>query len=65
VTRNALDTLPNHEAITARVARLLRGASSAYVSLEERGGVWFARKSDKEKNQPLLVLMRSPNRPGG
>jgi prolyl oligopeptidase len=64
VTRSTLDALPNHAAISARVASLVRGASSSYYSLEERAGGWFAIKSDKAKHQPLLVLMQSPNHPG-
>jgi prolyl oligopeptidase len=64
VARMTLDALPNHAAITARVASLVRGGSPSFFALEERGGGWFALKSDKAKNQPLLVLIQSPDRPG-
>jgi prolyl oligopeptidase len=64
VTRSALDALPNHADISARVAMLVRGASPSYFDLEERGGRWFALKGDKTKNQPLLILLQSPEHPG-
>ena len=64
VTRSTLDALPHHGDIAARVAALARGASPTYYALEERGGRWFALKSDKTKNQPLLVLLQSPDHPG-
>jgi len=63
VTRSILDALPHHADITARVASLARGASPAYGALVERGGRWFALKFDRTKNQPLLVLLQSPDHP--
>ncbi|MGO9831852.1 MAG: prolyl oligopeptidase family serine peptidase [Myxococcaceae bacterium] len=62
--RSTLDALPNHAAISARVAALVRGASPSYFALQERGGRWFALKADKTKNQPMLVLLKSPEQPG-
>ena len=64
VARSTLDALPHHADIAARVSALVRGASPAYYALQERGGRWFALKSDKTKNQPLLVLLQSPDHPG-
>jgi len=64
VARKALDALPNREAIAARVLTLTRGASRSYRALVERGGRWFALELDPSKNQPMLVLIGSPDRPG-
>ncbi|MGO9765107.1 MAG: prolyl oligopeptidase family serine peptidase [Myxococcaceae bacterium] len=63
VARSTLDALPNHAAIAARVAALVRGASPSYFALQERGGRWFALKSDTTKNQPMLILLQSPDQP--
>jgi prolyl oligopeptidase len=62
-SRATLDALPDRAAIAARVRTLTRGASPSYFQLRQRGGRWFALKIDRTKNQPVVVLFRSPDRP--
>ena len=61
--RSVLDNLPSLEAVRKRVTTLLTGSSVAYHGLQERGQKLFALKVDPRKQQPMLVVMPSPDRP--
>jgi prolyl oligopeptidase len=57
--RSYLDSLPDRPAIKERLQQLAGSGSVAYVSLQFRGGILFARKSQPPKQQPLLVALDS------
>jgi prolyl oligopeptidase len=57
--RGYLDTLPDRPAIKERLQQLAGSGSVAYFSLQSRGGILFARKSQPPKQQPLLVALDS------
>ena len=57
--RGYLDSLPDRPAIKKRLRQLAGSGSIAYFSLQFRGGILFARKSQPPKQQPLLVALDS------
>src|SRR5271156_2370040 len=57
--RGYLDSLPERPAIKERLHQLAASGSVAYFSLQFRGGILFARKSQPPKQQPLLVALDS------
>jgi prolyl oligopeptidase len=57
--RSYLDSLPDRPAIKERLHQLAGSGSVAYFSLQFRGGILFARKSQPPKQQPLLVALDS------
>lgn len=63
-TREYLDHLPARAALKERLAQLIKASSPAYYNLEFRGGMLFAMEYRPEKQQPMLVLLRSADDPG-
>jgi prolyl oligopeptidase len=57
--RTYLDSLPDRPAIQERLHQLAGSGSVSYFSLQFRGGILFARKSQPPKQQPLLVALDS------
>ena len=57
--RGYLDSLPDRPAIKERLQHLAGSGSVAYFSLQFRGGILFARKTQPSKQQPLLVALDS------
>jgi prolyl oligopeptidase len=55
--RGYLDNLADRPAIKERLQQLAGSGSIAYFSLQFRGGILFARKSQPPKQQPLLVAL--------
>jgi prolyl oligopeptidase len=58
-TREYLDNLPARPAIKQRLQQLINAGSIGYSSLQFRGGVLFAMKSQPPKQQPMLVALGS------
>jgi prolyl oligopeptidase len=58
-TRAYLDALPKRAEVQARVDRLIRSSSVAYVVEGQRGGRLFAEKIDPKRQQPTLVTLAS------
>ena len=56
-SRSYLDSLPDRPAIKERLQQLAGTGSVTYFSLQFRGGILFARKSQPPKQQPLLVAL--------
>jgi prolyl oligopeptidase len=61
--RASLDALPALPAIRRRLERLQGAGSPDHFALRRRGGRLFALKSQPPKDQPLLVVMDSADRP--
>jgi prolyl oligopeptidase len=61
--RALLAHLPNLDAIRARVTQFESGGSPEYYGLYQRGGVLFAIKWQPPKQQPFLVVLKSPEDP--
>ncbi|MEH0168237.1 prolyl oligopeptidase family serine peptidase [Roseateles microcysteis] len=61
LSRAALDAVPGRAALEERIRGLLNSRSSAYYGLHPAGGKWFAIKMQPPKQQPLLVLLDSPD----
>jgi prolyl oligopeptidase len=59
VTRAALDT-PLRETLRGRFKELMGAAPVRYSSFHDTGGGLFALKYAPPKNQPMLVVMKSP-----
>src|SRR5215471_10172672 len=64
-TRQYFDHLPSRPAIKARLHEMIAATSASYHDLRFRGGMLFAMKNQPPKQQPMLVVMRSPDDPGG
>jgi prolyl oligopeptidase len=62
-TRAYLDAVPYRAAIRARAADYYAKVSPSYFNLEVRRGTYFAMKFAPPKDQPLLVAMKSPDKP--
>lgn len=60
-TRSVLDALPDRAAIRARVTQLLSNDSPEYTALKARAGRLFALEKHPPKQQPFLVVMKSPD----
>ena len=59
--RALLDALPSRAAIADRVKELRDGEGESYFMLAWRNGKLFAMKRQPPKQQPLLVVMDSPD----
>jgi prolyl oligopeptidase len=62
-TRAYLDAIPDRAEIRKRVADYYQKVSPSYFDLEVRRGTYFALKFAPPKDQPLLVAMKSPDKP--
>jgi prolyl oligopeptidase len=60
-TRAYLDSLRGRPAIEDYFTGMMSSSSGSYVDLRFRGGRLFARKSQPPKQQPLLVVLSSPD----
>ena len=61
--REVLDNLPNLAAIRRRVTEIMSAPIAGYASVAFRDGQYFAIKSQPPKQQPFLVVMKSPFHP--
>jgi len=59
--RSVLDNLPHVAEIRARVTEILTAETIRYGSVEQAGGRLFAIKRQPPKQQPFLVVMRTPD----
>lgn len=59
--RGILDNLPGVAAIRARVTEIMSDESPSYWGVTFRGGKFFALKYQPPKQQPMLVVLTSPN----
>jgi prolyl oligopeptidase len=60
LARHVLDNLPLHDELVARIRQLYERAPTRYGDFIDRGGVFFALKTQPPKNQPMLVAMKAP-----
>ena len=60
VTRAYLDALPQRPVLKERLAQLLNNARLRYAGFQQTSGGFFALKIQPPKNQPMLVVMKSP-----
>jgi len=63
LTRKALDSLPLRAALKERFKQLYSTRPPRYYAFQDRGTVLFAMKRQPPKNQPMLVVMKSPQDP--
>lgn len=61
--RKALDAIKGVEGIRKRITALLSDDSPSYGALTSRKGMIFALKHQPPKQQPILVVMASPDEP--
>jgi prolyl oligopeptidase len=61
LSRDYFDQFPARQIVADRVKTLFTSSSSDYFGLVERHGKLFAAKRQPPKQQPLLVLLTSPN----
>ena len=61
LSRQWLDAIPGRAALHKEIETLLKSNSNAYYDLIERGGKIFALKRQPPKQQPLLVMLASPD----
>lgn len=64
LTRARLDAIPGREALAARIKDLVTSRPTGYGALGHYGPHWFAMKFEAGRQQPRLVVMDSPDRPG-
>ena len=62
-TRDYLDHVPVRAPIKNRLRQLVTARSVTYSGLQFRAGMLFAQKHQPPLQQPLLVVMRSPDDP--
>jgi prolyl oligopeptidase len=62
-TRKHLDAAPHYAQIRERVAAIMEHKSPDYFGLVARGGQLFALEDEPPKQQPFLVVMKSPAKP--
>jgi prolyl oligopeptidase len=62
-TRARLDALPDRAAIRGRVADYYAKVSPSFFDLTVRRGTYFAMMFAPPKDQPMLVAMKSPDKP--
>ncbi len=62
-TRDYLDHMSSRAAINGRLRQLVAARSVTYSGLQFRVGMLFAQKHQPPLQQPLLVVMRSPDEP--
>ncbi|HWC18108.1 MAG TPA: prolyl oligopeptidase family serine peptidase, partial [Terriglobales bacterium] len=60
-SRNYLDHLPARNAIKREIEELYKKSSPRYSDLQYAGHIFFARKFDPQKQQPVLVTLKSPD----
>ncbi|HWY68494.1 MAG TPA: prolyl oligopeptidase family serine peptidase [Terriglobales bacterium] len=60
-TRNYLDHLPARSAIKREIEEFYKKSSPRYSDIQYAGHVYFARKLDPQKQQPVLVTLKSPD----
>ena len=60
-----LDARPSAKEIREQVRAIVVSRSPFWSRLAERKGTWFAMKSDPARQQPVLVLLASPDDPAG
>ncbi len=58
--QDVLGKIPARQAIADRLTQLYKEATPTYGSFHYQGGVLFALKNDPAKDQPMLVVMTSP-----
>jgi prolyl oligopeptidase len=58
-TRFYIDAIPWHAALHDRIDALIRSTSERWLTVLERGGVYFAEKFEPTKQQPFLVTYKS------
>ena len=63
LSRQWLDAIPGRDVLHKEIQALVTSNSNAYYGLIERGGKIFAFKRQPPKQQPLLVLLTSPDNP--
>jgi prolyl oligopeptidase len=63
VTRAYLDALPQRPALKERLGELLNTSRLRYVQFQHTQGGLFALKVQPPKNQPMLIVMKSPDDP--
>jgi len=61
--RSVLARLPHVAAIRRRVSQIMSAKTVSYSGLEYRGGMLFAIKREPLKQQPFLILCKSPDAP--
>jgi len=59
-TREYFDRLPARGGISERLEKLYSESSSRYFDVSYRGETFFALKMEPQKQQPVLVALRSP-----
>jgi prolyl oligopeptidase len=62
-TRKYLDALPARATLFDQLKRLYSQPSPRYLALQSRSGLLFALKRQPPQEQPLLVLLKSPDDP--
>ena len=62
-TREYLDHLPARPAIEKRLRQLANTRTLTYSNLQFRAGMLFAKKHQPNLQQPVLVVMHSPDEP--
>ena len=62
-TREYLDQLPARPAIVKRLRQLANTRTLTYSNLQFRAGMLFAKKHQPNLQQPVLVVMHSPDEP--
>lgn len=63
LARKTLDGLKSADPIRKRITQLLSNDSPEYSALASRSGLIFAMKHQPPKQQPILVVMASPDEP--
>ncbi len=63
VSSSMLEALPETQSLRQRFEALLKGRSRDFVALMRRGGSLFALQLDPSKQQPVLVVLSSPDAP--
>lgn len=62
-TRNYLDRLPARNAIKHEIEEFYQKSSPSYGDIQYAGHMLFARKFDPQRQQPVLVALKSPDDP--
>src|SRR5581483_3527757 len=62
-SRAYLDSVAGRAALRDRIRDYYQKVSPSYFSLEVRGGAYFAMKFQPPKDQPMLVVLKSPEDP--
>ncbi|HVH86116.1 MAG TPA: prolyl oligopeptidase family serine peptidase, partial [Terriglobales bacterium] len=62
-TRNYLDHVPTRSAIKREIEDFYKKSSPRYSEIQYAGHIFFTRKFDPQKQQPVLVTLKSPDDP--